>query len=362
MQPPRNLAWLQRTREYLGVLVKDRARYRRALSNTEPDPHHQLGWTSLCNRNERLIPNPAGPGFQCDWKYSSYLHACEYIPSWKGELFERAFAQWPIRFVEGRSASSPQVSFVIAFQGRDRLSQLATVIRSLFGQTEVAIEVVVVDLTPEPLEKELPSGIRYFHIPTSHLTPGWRKSWAFNIGARKALGEVLVFHDGDVCAPDGYARELVNTFQAEKVGAASIQRFLFYLKKSEFPASVTTAVGATEVDYVTQNWKGGTIAVRRKAFFDIGGFDEGFVDWGGEDDEFFERCSHVGHFRFGYIPFVHLWHPPQSLKLQVANPNIHRVLPSRYSLTISQRVVELSARSFGNPSEPDPKLGYKDTV
>ena len=40
----------------------------------------------------------------------------------------------------------------------------------------------------------------------------------------------------------------------------------------------------------------------------------GFVNWGGEDAEFYDRCAEVGHCRHGYLPFVHLWHPPQPSK------------------------------------------------
>ena len=37
--------------------------------------------------------------------------------------------------------------------------------------------------------------------------------------------------------------------------------------------------------------QGGTIALEREAYFEIGGYDECFVGWGGEDNEFFQRCQ-----------------------------------------------------------------------
>jgi GT2 family glycosyltransferase len=65
---------------------------------------------------------------------------------------------------------------------------------------------------------------------------------------------------------------------------------------------------------VNQNWPGGTIAVRRQTFDEIGGFDEEFVGWGGEDNEFFDRCLSRRFWRHAHLPFVHLWHAEQPRK------------------------------------------------
>ncbi len=61
---------------------------------------------------------------------------------------------------------------------------------------------------------------------------------------------------------------------------------------------------------------GGSIALSRDAFHAIGGYDESFVGWGGEDNEFWERAQTRRVWPYGYLPFVHLWHAPQPEKLQ----------------------------------------------
>ena len=91
----------------------------------------------------------------------------------------------------------------------------------------------------------------------------------------------------------------------------------------------------------------------------IGGFDEGFVDWGGEDDEFYDRCGLLGHCRSGYLPFLHLWHPPQPDRKVSTNPNIADVLPWRLALLQYDRVTELSQRGWGDVVGPDPMVDYK---
>ncbi|GEM_PF-2429160 len=94
----------------------------------------------------------------------------------------------------------------------------------------------------------------------------------------------------------------------------------------------------------------------------LGGYDEGFVGWGGEDNEFFDRCKHIGHLTFGYVPFTHLWHAPQSDKHIDDNKNITRVLEARVSIPTAERIAELTQRKFGSATLPDPSSGYRDTI
>lgn len=357
------LSW-NTIRQWLGILLKDTLRYRRALSGGHA-PNGDPMWTRLCNRIEHLEPNPNGPGVRCDWTWGSDLHACHFVPAWGRRLLERAFDRWPIRFADSPAATSqPVVSFLFAHRGQERLPQLCQVLQSVFGQQDMPVECVVVDLTPEPLLAMLPGGVVYQHVDTSRLEPGWYKAWAFNLAARRACGEILVFQDGDVCVPAGYAAELVRTFRDEGCDAASIQRFLFYLDESSSQRLMSenrVPRGVTPVR-VLQNWKGGTIAVRRGAFFDLGGFDEGFVDWGGEDDEFYDRCGALQHCRFGYLPFVHLWHVPQANRRAPDNLNITDVLPARLAVARQRRIEELVARGCGVLDGPIPRERYKAKI
>ncbi|HET6426662.1 MAG TPA: glycosyltransferase family A protein [Planctomycetaceae bacterium] len=348
---------LQSIREWLGVAVRDWRRYRRAF---------HADWTTLCNRIERLTPNPAGPGVQCEWNHGSDLHGCRVWPNLGRDLMRVALQQWPISFANAAvPTTGPRVSFIIAHGGRARLPQLCRTVRSLFAQTGIQLECVIVDQTDEPVSGDLPTGIVYHHLAKTGVDRGWHKSWAYNVGARIASGDILVFHDGDICVPVRYGAELVRALSQGDWDVASIQRFLFYLNERDTArVDCDDAIdGRLVPDRVCQNWKGGTIAIRRDAFFSIGGFDEGFVDWGGEDDEFFDRCRQtLRHCRFGFLPFVHLWHAPQVGRKAIDNPNIAHVLPSRMSLPAEDRVQELTQRDFGNPQGPDPARAYKMTL
>jgi hypothetical protein len=310
---------LQRLHDLPGVLLRDVSRYRRALSHSGSGFRSDAkGWISLCNRIERLVADGDVPGLRCDWTWGSALHAPGVLPGLSRKLMRAALEEWPIEFANRPRVLSdtPKLSFVFAHAGRDRLPQLERTIRSIYAQQDVPCEVVVVDQSPMPLLGALPMPLTYRHLTKADGAPAWHKTWAYNVGARLAKGSILVFHDGDVCVPTTYARELVKCIDDRGFAAASLQRFLFYLNPRDTErVDEADAFGAgVTPEMVFQNWKGGTIAIARDAFTTIGGFDEGFVGWGGEDAEFYDRCSEVGHCRSGYLPFVHLWHPPQPSK------------------------------------------------
>lgn len=355
---------LRRMHDLPMVLLRDLPRYRRALANSgaahrnAPD-----GWMSLCNRIETLVPASDGPGVRCDWVWGSALHAAEVMP-WLGrDLLRVAAAEWPIRFAtEPREqVETPKVSFIFAHGGTERLPQLRRTLQSVHAQEGVACECIVVDQSSTPAIARLPGPVTYRHLGKEGVPAGWHKSWAYNVGARLARGSILVFHDGDICAPAGYASEVVRAIDERGYGAASLQRFLFYLNPHDTERVYRDqALPQTAIPgMVFQNWKGGTIAVARDAFLALGGFDEGFVDWGGEDDEFYDRCAQVGHCRAGYLPFVHLWHPPQPDRKIAENPNIADVMPWRLGMDRQARVDELVSRRFGAAHAPDPLTSYK---
>jgi hypothetical protein len=351
---------LKTARELTGVLLKDWWRYVAATSRPAVNGH-DADWVRLCNRIEQFEPNPDGRGVRCLWQFGSDLHAPLHLRHLGRWVMEAALRDWPIRFTEAPVGRGPRVSFLFAHGGVDRLTQLQWTLRSVFAQTDVEVECVVVDQSETPLAAQLPPDVRYVRLDKSRVAAGWYKSWAFNVAARHATGDILVFHDGDICVPERYAAELCRVLSGEKYRAASLQRMLFYLDPGATErvyVDGTVPVGVTPTR-IFQNWKGGTIAVRRKAYFELGGFDEGFVDWGGEDDEFYHRCEAVCHCRYGFLPFIHLWHAPQPDRREPGNINTAGVLPKRLIIPVQTRIEELLARNAGDPAGPRPEQSYK---
>ena len=65
----------------------------------------------------------------------------------------------------------------------------------------------------------------------------------------------------------------------------------------------------TRPDGVDKAKRGGTIVVSRKAFDAVGGFDEGFTDWGYEDRAFRLAVDKLARLREAPSTCWHLWHP-----------------------------------------------------
>jgi glycosyltransferase involved in cell wall biosynthesis len=231
-------------------------------------------------------------------------------------MMTRALAQWPIRFASpGAVDPEPEVTFILPIRGKDRVQQLLATIDSILGQEGARVECLVVEQSNSvEVRDALPRSVRYFHLPHPEGDPAWRKCWAYNCGARKARAPLLVCHDADILVPTGYSRALLELAR-RGFEAMYLQRFLFYLGQEDSMAVTDRRVlgGACPVD-VWQNWKGGTVAILASAYWRIGGFDERFVNWGGEDNEFQSRCATLNAFSFGSVPFVHLWHPAQPAK------------------------------------------------
>jgi hypothetical protein len=340
--------WL---RDLPGVVLRDLPVYWRAFAHSGPghrsDPE---GWIALSNRAETL--RRAGHGYECEWTWGSELRAAAVLPRLARRMLAVSLAEWPIGFAERPKPGAPQVSFIFAHGGRERLLQLRTTIRAVFAQT-LPCEVIVVDQSETPLAADLPGEIRYRHLSKEGVAPGWYKSWAYNVGARIASAPILVFHDGDTLPPTAYAQEVLDTIDGRGFAAASIQRFLYYLNEwDSTQVQSEGAFAAATPTMVFQNWKGGTIAIRRDAFFATGGYDESFVNWGGEDDEFYDRLADIGHCRSGYLPFVHLWHRPQANKADAMALNAGIRLPNRLAMVRSQRIAELLQRQTGRFSGP----------
>ena len=336
-------------RAKLGVVLCDLPRYLPCL--VRPG-----GWVDVCNRRDRLAHGPGGLGACCEGRWSSDLHACHVFP-WLGRaLMTTALREWPIRFGPRlRSSDVPEISFVITHRGADRIPPLLATVRSIAAQRDAAIECIIVEQSADSTVREWPRGVRYIHLPHPSDPVGWHKSWAFNVGVDAAKAPIVVCHDGDILVPCDYARQVLRCMDEPACEVAHLQRFLFCLNPSD-TAGVTasaTIPRSPSPERVRQNWQGGTLAIRKDAFFRIGGYDERFVGWGGEDNEFYDRCTTLPGRRHGYLPFVHLSHASQSEKhTPVGEPNM-ALLGERLGIPPEQRIAEMTKQRAATAAEGD---------
>jgi hypothetical protein len=314
-------------RQSIGALIYDWPLYRKVRRSGR--------WELMRNRNERITTDERG--VRCEWDFTSDLHIAKVFPSTGAALMRMSFAQWPVETRDAAERSdAPLVSFVIGHRGVSRMPHLLTTLRSIMGQRGVPIECIVVEQDRERVvEAQLPRWVRY--VFTSCETD-YNRSAAFNAGVSEARGEFVVLHDNDIVVPADYAREVVGRGR-DGFELMNLKRFLFHLDAPDdrVPRSVM------------QNAQGGSIAAARRTYLAIGGFDDEFVGWGGEDNDFWDRArAHGNVYEFGYLPMIHLHHEAQKGKVDPATTAVKRYFEIR-SIPPEERIRRLLARRSRAP-------------
>jgi hypothetical protein len=337
-------------RNVLSVLFKDWRRYHRALTDRDGS------YLALRNRNELLEAAPGGNGYRCDWQWTSDLHAPKFMPGLGLRLMKRALADHPIHRALAPESTTQEceISIVIGHRGVDRLPHLLATLEGIAGQQNVSMDCVVVEQDSEAsVAGHLPDWVRYIHTPPPSPDMPYCRSWAFNIGVKHSRGEVLVLHDNDMLVPADYAANILEKVR-QGYEVVNLKRFIFYLNEHH---TETLFLGKGKMTdeaphLIVQNLEaGGSVAITRKAYDQIGGMDESFIGWGGEDNEFWERAQTLRVWPYAYLPIVHLWHAAQPGKHQ-SNNGTHDTLRRLFKTPASERIARLRRADAGEMLGP----------
>ena len=331
---------LRRLRLIAGALVYDWPDFERRLRGFGARAGQPEAWLGIHNRADRLISD--GRGFRCEWRFTRDLHIANVLPSTGKRLMRVALERWPIALSETPlHAGAPLATFVIGHRGVERLPHLLATLRSIAAQS-VAVECVVIEQSHQPeVASSLPPWVRYIHTPVPPDLP-YCRSWTFNAGATHAHSDVVVLHDNDILVPESYAEEAVARV-AEGWKFVNLKRFVFYLPAYETGRVFATRHVRPSRATVVQNLHGGSIVADRAAYDAIGGFDEAFIGWGGEDNDFWDRAATTERiYDFGYLPMIHLHHGDQPGKRERTTAAIARY-EELEAIPPSERIVRLLA-------------------
>lgn len=313
-----------KARQLLGVLLKDVPHYLQALMRGG------RAHLAIHNRAERLEPAPDESGFRCDWPWTSDLYAPKLIPALGRHLMRRALAEHPIVRADAPAPTGgrePQVSFLIGHRGIGRLPHLLETLQTIAAQQAVAVECIVVEQDiHSQLAPHLPNWVRLVHTPPPAENMPYCRSWTFNVAALHARSAVLVLHDNDMLVPADYAAEILRRIR-QGYDVVNLKRFIFYLTQAHTDAVFAGRAGLLDAgtDAIVQNLEGGgSVAITRAGFDAIGGMDESFIGWGGEDNEFWERAQTLRCWSWANLPLVHLCHSAQPGKRDGDYPTAQR--------------------------------------
>jgi hypothetical protein len=174
-------------------------------------------------------------------------------------------------------------------------------------------------------------------IILGHHTDGpWNKALAVRDALEQTEADVLCIADADVWT-DG----LPAAVQAVREGAAWAvpHRGVYRLTETATAQYATGVYRFMEEGLETEErpylgFEGGGITVLRRDVYEDCPLDPRFTGWGGEDDSFGMalRTLHGAPVRpTGYMPLVHLWHPPQERATRSFGSLESRELRKRYA-------------------------------
>ncbi|MDH6106149.1 glycosyltransferase family 2 protein [Anabaenopsis tanganyikae CS-531] len=305
-------------KEQLGCWLNERWKTELVLRSPKLAQLLGLSWLDLCNRSEVLQPDLITGGRICQWQFSSRLTVARFFPEVGGRLLHHCLTDWPINLQPVntiRESRNPEVSIIVGVRGKSRLPQFFACLASLQAQEGIDYEIIVVEQSWEnEFEKILPRGVKYFHQKSPTSNAPYNRSWAFNFGVKKAQGKNVVLHDADMLVPKKFAISIANILSTG-LDAVRLPRFIFYLDQhtSEFIQKKHILPTQFAVSEVIANNRT-PIATTKDVYLEIGGHDEDFWGWGGEDDEFMDRLRTFKISEGAYLPIIHLWHPASPQK------------------------------------------------
>jgi hypothetical protein len=307
-----------------------------------------IKWIDLCNRNEHLLKGDGADARACMWEDSSFLTVARFFPRVGGRLLKHCLKRWPICLREEMPQSwidkTAKISVILPVGTEDRIALFKTVLMSFLGQDYQAMEILVVECSARPAYKDvLPRGVKYIFVDDKSDNAGFKKSLAMNIGVDNADSRYVLLHDADTVVPSAYVRSI--TFHLD-AGWDAVQpvRFLFHLNKYDTKKfiSMKKMYFPRNVELLQQNFPGLSTAILKSVYQSIGGHDESFVGWGGEDLEFLDRLKTVNLFSGNYASAVHLWHSPAQKKASGDRNNL--IMSQKRALSPQERIIELLKR------------------
>lgn len=237
----------------------------------------------------------------------------------------------------------------------NRLEHLRALCHCLIKQEELPYELIITDdgssqKVIDFIKDLLPQmKFKVKHVYQQDL--GFRKTRALNNAVRETEGEILIFCDQDLIFPENYIKNIRNkikkkTFLMSRPFSITEKEKDMILKNLEgnknycknieilpqkYIVSVRKTLKKDKIRRILNKFKlnkrgirlvGMSYAMYKEDYIVVNGYDEKYMGWGLEDDDFGNRLYNYGVKGYEYTeePIqLHLYHPFDPTKKQSAN-------------------------------------------
>jgi len=200
------------------------------------------------------------------------------------------------------------ISIVIGFRNRE-ISRVKNCLDSLAQQRYTDFELILLDYGSDAQiaagVKELTlhyQFVRYLYSNTKGWF--WNRGHALNSAMKFATGEIIVISDVDLIFPAD---------NLDMVANLSFDNTFYTFTSYYLPERNTYPNIPKEEISTFENYYVGLCAVLRKHVQNVNGFNEYYMKWGCEDDDFYLRLENTGLGRIQVekekFPVYHQWHP-----------------------------------------------------
>ena len=177
---------------------------------------------------------------------------------------------------------------------------------------------------------------REFDVVVGDSDGDFNRSGARNAGVAKSESEVAVIIDADNYIPIDQIK-LAIKYARRRRGLVKPSKFFGYLTEEAtdkfYESGEIVKISDMYMSNPVMDFSGGAYVIRKDLYEEIGGFDEGFVGYGAEDDAFHALCiSKLG--RISYVGGMnyHLYHPAY----RVTSLENYQRLVSNYNMNKSR--------------------------
>ena len=230
-------------------------------------------------------------------------------------------------------------------------------ILSWISLIELDIEIILVeqDITQKIIENTLPANCKYIFAYNKGL---FNRAWGLNVGFQHSLGKSIVFADNDVIVDKDILKECLELCCNEDYDAIKPFNTLIDLSECQSQKVFKTMQLPDSSKFSKEDIRLGIsfcsalMVFKRSAYEKLGGFDERFIGWGGEDDAM--STYKIPLLNNAYVnedSAYHLWHERSGndSRLQPNYNNNLKLLKEYYNYSKKDilQLCESAKTSFG---------------